>query len=137
MKNEIRRVQHSFAHVRPIADVASKLFYERLFAIAPETRPLFAEDLTEQRDKLMKALTLVVHGLDDLNAIMPAITALARRHAGYGVVDAHYDKVGEALLWTLEQGLGPKFTPEVKDAWTAVYGVLAQTMRDAARDEAA
>ena len=60
---------------------------------------------------------------------------LGRRHAGYGVSDWHYDTVGAALIWTLEKGLGSAFTPEVKEAWTTVYGVLACTMKNAAAKE--
>jgi hemoglobin-like flavoprotein len=56
---------------------------------------------------------------------------LARRHEGYGVRPQHYDTVGAALIWTLEQGLGTAFTPEVKAAWVAVYTNLANTMQAA------
>jgi len=137
MQKEIQLVQDSFKLVEPIAETASELFYDRLFEIAPEVKPMFSADLADQRVKLMKALTFIVYGLDDLTGLMPAISALATRHNGYGVEDAHYDKVGEALLWTLEQGLGPKFTPDVKAAWVVIYGVLAQTMQDAARQSRA
>jgi len=137
MQKEIQLVQESFKLVEPIAETASELFYDRLFTIAPELRPMFSDDLSDQRVKLMKSLTFIVYGLDDLAGLMPAISGLAERHNGYGVEDAHYDKVGAALLWTLEQGLGPKFTPEVKAAWVVIYSVLAQTMQDAARNSRA
>jgi nitric oxide dioxygenase len=68
--------------------------------------------------------------------LAPVIEALGRRHAGYGVKDEHYTAVATALLWALEQSLGARFTPDVRDAWSAAYGLLASTMQGAARQEA-
>jgi len=126
-------VQSSFAIIAPIADDAAALFYQRLFEIDPSLRRMFPEDMTGQRKKLMQMLTAAVKGLDRLDQLVPVVQDLGRRHATYGVTDAHYDTVGAALLWTLEMGLGKGFTPEMKDAWATVYGLLATTMRDAAR----
>ena len=126
-------VQESFAIITPIADDAAALFYTRLFELDPSLRQMFREDMTEQRRKLMQMLTAAVKGLDRLDQLVPVVEDLGRRHAGYGVSDAHYDTVGAALLWTLEMGLGRAFTPEVKDAWATVYGLLATTMKTAAR----
>ena len=77
-----------------------------------------------------------VRRLDRLEEIVPAVKQLGARHVQYGVKDEHYDTVAAALVWTLEQGLGPDFTPEVKEAWVAVYGVLAATMKEAAASAA-
>ncbi len=132
---QISLVQGSFARVAPIADVAADLFYARLFELDPSLRVMFPADLTEQKRKLMTALTVVVNGLTRLEALVPAVQALGRRHAGYGVKPEHYQTVATALLWTLEQGLGEAFTPETKDAWVAAYTVLAQTMIAAAEEE--
>ena len=96
---------------------------------------MFKGDMTEQRRKLMQMLTAAVKGLDRLDRLVPVVEDLGRRHAGYGVADAHYDTVGAALLWTLEKGLGSAFTPEVKEAWATVYGLLATTMKNAAARE--
>ena len=126
-------VQSSFAIIAPIADDAAALFYQRLFELDPSLRRMFPEDMTGQRKKLMQMLTAAVKGLDRLDQLVPVVQDLGRRHATYGVTDAHYDTVGAALLWTLEMGLGKGFTPEMKDAWATVYGLLATTMRDAAR----
>ena len=82
----------------------------------------------------METLTAVVQGLDHFEALLPAIQDLGRRHAGYGTTDAHYDSVGQALLWTLEQALGEGWTPEVAAAWADAYGTVAKVMRDAARE---
>ena len=125
-------VQTTFAKVAPIADDAAALFYGRLFDLDPSLQPMFTTDLKEQGRKLMRMIGMAVNGLDRLNELVPVVRQLGTRHAGYGVRDEHYDTVAAALVWTLEQGLGPDFTPEVRDAWVAVYGVLATTMKDAA-----
>jgi hemoglobin-like flavoprotein len=118
--------------VAPIADPAAKLFYQKLFELDPELKPLFKGDMDEQGKKLMKMIATAVNGLDRLEDIVPVVQDLGVRHAGYGVKDKDYDTVGEALIWTLQQGLDEMFTPEVEEAWIAVYGVLAGTMKGAA-----
>lgn len=125
-------VQTTFAQVAPIADQAAAMFYARLFELDPSLRPMFTTDLTEQGRKLMRMISMAVNGLDRLDDLVPAVRQLGARHGGYGVRDEHYDTVAEALLWTLEKGLGPAFTPDVKEAWATVYGVLATTMKQAA-----
>lgn len=131
-----RLVKESWRKVVPIADQAARLFYDRLFYCDPTTQPLFqAANLDEQRQKLIQALVTVVHGLDNLEAIVPVVSDLGRRHARYGVTDGHYESVGAALLWTLEQGLGSAWTPEIKAAWSSAYSLLASVMRKAANDQ--
>ena len=133
---QITLVKDSFAKVRPIAPQAAALFYGRLFEIAPEVRPLFKGDIEEQGRKLMQVIATAVGALDRLDTIVPTVQDLGRRHVKYGVSDAHYDKVAEALLWTLGQGLGDGFTPAVREAWTMTYTVLADTMKAAAKQAA-
>jgi hemoglobin-like flavoprotein len=125
-------VQSSFAKVAPIAQQAADLFYTRLFEIDPALRPMFPEDMKEQKIKLMQMLTAAVKGLDNLETLVPVVRQLGARHIGYGVKDDHYATVAAALLWTLERGLGDAFTPETKEAWVVVYGILAKTMQDGA-----
>ncbi len=125
---QIELVQTSFKKVVPIAGTAADLFYNRLFEIAPEVRPMFPQDMKEQKVKLMAMLGTAVSNLHKLDEILPAVKALGQRHKGYGVTAAHYAPVGTALLWTLEQGLGPEFTPEVKAAWTETNTALAGVM---------
>jgi len=126
--DQVKLVQESFAKVVPISETAAVLFYERLFEIAPQVKSMFPADMTEQRKKLMAMLATVVNGLDRLESILPAASALAKRHLGYGAKPAHYPVVGSALLWTLEKGLGDGWTPEVAEAWTAAYGTLSGYM---------
>ena len=132
--NQIKLVQTSFAQVAPIAATAADLFYGRLFEIAPQVRAMFPDDLGEQKKKLMTMLGTAVAGLNHLETLVPAVQALGRRHAGYGVKAQHYASVGSALLWTLDKGLGEAFTPAVKDAWATTYIVLSTTMMNAANE---
>lgn len=125
-------VQTTFQAVLAIADTAAQLFYGRLFELDPSLQPMFKGDMATQRRKLMTTLEVAVRGLDRLDQIVPSVQALGRGHVKYGVQDKHYDTVGAALIWTLEKGLGDAFTPEVKEAWIAVYTLLAGVMKDAA-----
>jgi nitric oxide dioxygenase len=134
--SQIELVQNSFAKVAPISDQAAIIFYDRLFEVAPQVRAIFPDDLTEQRKKLMATLAVVVNGLTNLPAILPAASALAKRHVGYGAKPEHYPVVGSALLWTLEKGLGGAWTPDVAEAWTAAYGTLSGYMIAEAYGEA-
>jgi hemoglobin-like flavoprotein len=125
---QITLVQTSFKKVVPIAGTAADLFYDRLFEIAPPVRALFPSNLTEQKVKLMAMLGTAVTNLHQLETILPAVKALGERHKGYGVTAEHYTPVGAALLWTLEKGLGPDFTPDTREAWTVAYTALAGVM---------
>jgi len=126
--DQVTLVQQSFAKVAPISETAAVLFYDRLFEIAPAVKAMFPADMTEQRKKLMATLAAVVNGLANLESILPAASALAKRHISYGARAEHYPVVGAALLWTLEKGLGDAWTPDVATAWTAAYGTLSGFM---------
>jgi nitric oxide dioxygenase len=126
--DQVQLVQQSFSKVVPIADQAAILFYDRLFEIAPQVKAMFPADMTEQRKKLIGMLAAVVNGLGDLPSILPAASALAKRHVAYGAKAEHYPVVGAALLWTLEKGLGDGWTPDVAAAWTTAYGTLSGFM---------
>jgi hemoglobin-like flavoprotein len=126
--DHVKLVQESFAKVAPISETAAVLFYDRLFEIAPKVKAMFPTDMTEQRRKLMATLAVVVGGLGNLESVLPAASALAKRHVSYGAKAEHYPVVGSALLWTLEKGLGDGWTPDVAEAWTAAYGTLSGFM---------
>jgi hemoglobin-like flavoprotein len=129
-------VKTTWAMVVPIADTAAGLFYDRLFAIDTSTRAMFTStNMAEQKKKLMQALAFVIGGLDKVEQLVPTIQTLGRNHVRYGVTDTHYDSVGAALLWTLEQGLKDAWTSDVKNAWIAAYTTVAGVMKDAARAE--
>jgi len=134
---QIRLVQESFATLGPICEQVGALFFDRLFQLDPSLRKLFRGDMTEHGGKLMAMIRSVMHRLGNLPMLLPALEDLGRRHLADGVEDRHYVTVAVALLWMLEKRLGAAFTPEMKDAWTAVYWVMADTMQDAARGEIA
>jgi hemoglobin-like flavoprotein len=128
-------VQTTWLKVMPIADTAASLFYQRLFDLDPNISRLFKNtNMASQRLKLIQMLSAAVKGLDTIDALLPTLKDLGRKHVKYGVQDEHYTNVGEALLWTLEQGLGPIYTAKVADAWTATYALIADAMRRAARE---
>ncbi len=129
-------VKTTWAQVVPISEQAAELFYNKLFELDPELKSLFKGDMKEQGRKLMAMINTAVNALDRLEAVVPAVQDLGKRHIGYGVKDKDYETVGAALLWTLETGLGAAFTSEVRDAWATVYGVLSDTMRAAAAEAA-
>jgi hemoglobin-like flavoprotein len=126
--DQVKLIQDSFAKVAPISEQAAVLFYDRLFEIASQVKAMFPDDMTEQRRKLMMMLAAVVNGLGNLESILPAASALATRHVGYGAKAEHYPVVGTALLWALEQGLGDGWTPELAEAWSTAYGTLSGYM---------
>lgn len=126
---QIQLVQNSWQQVVPIASQATEMFYQRLFQIAPHTRSLFGGDIKEQGKKLATLLTTVVKGLNKLDSLELAVWQLGRRHTAYGVSNDLYQPVAEALLWTLKEGLGAQFTPQVEAAWVAAYTLLATVMQ--------
>lgn len=130
---QVQLVQTSFAKVEPIAETAAGLFYTRLFELDPSLRPMFTGDMDEQGRKLMRMIGIVVNNLTRLETIVVAITRLGEKHATYGVKDQDYATVAEALLWTLEKGLGADWNPTLAEAWTVAYTTLAGVMQDAAR----
>jgi nitric oxide dioxygenase len=130
---QIALVQSSFRDVLPIADAAGLMFYERVFALAPGTRSMFADDIAPQATRAMAAVKAAVDGLGDLDVVGPFLVRLGARHVRYGVRTEHFDVAGTALLWTLEQGLGEGFTPAVRDAWIAAWDVIADALRTGMR----
>ena len=134
---QIDLVQASFARVAPVSDAAARVFYARLFEIAPELRPMFRGDMVEQGRKLMAMLAAVVHGLRDMPALLRGAGHLGERHVGYGVRPEHYAPVGMALIETLAEALGDHFTAEMRTAWADTYGALSGAMVEAAYPKAA
>jgi len=128
--DQISLVKESFKRIEPLAEEAAVLFYARLFKLDPSLRPLFKTDIREQGLKLMQMLRLVVESLSRFEELEPELRSLGDRHVTYGVDDHHYETVGAALLWTFEKALKPNYTAETKEAWAAVYSLLAQIMKE-------
>ena len=133
MRPETERVvRQSWAQFEPVAVESAAFFYDKLFELDPEAQRLFARtDMVAQGHKVMRMFAEIVHILDRPEALVTEVADLGRRHVGYGVQDHQYDSVGIALLWTLERGLGPTFTDEVRDAWTEAYLLLSTVLRRA------
>jgi hemoglobin-like flavoprotein len=139
--NQKAAIRRSWQLVVPIADTAADLFYKRLFELAPSYRALFGDDMAPQKRKLVAMLAFIVRTVDwedgrwkdsvkSDDDLFLVVLALGLRHAElYRIPDESYDIVGQALIWTLDYGLGEAFTSEVRDAWARVYGLVAQTMR--------
>ena len=137
--DQILLVRASWPAIAERADMLTITFYEKLFDIDPNAAALFTGvDMAAQRKKLAQALAVVVRAADDPGTLIPALTALGKRHSGYRVEHHHFESVGAALLGSLAETLGTDFTPDVRDAWAQAYGVVAGIMRGAmVRAEAA
>ncbi len=136
--SQIALIRANFPRLADIAEPAAQLFYQRLFQTDPSTAPLFAHsDMEGQGRKLMLAIGFIVTSLDRPDQLLPVARSLAVRHVSYGVAAAQYESVGAALLWTLGEGLGAAFTPELHAAWGAAYRLLSGAMIEAAYPKAA
>jgi hemoglobin-like flavoprotein len=133
-EREIVLAKTTFALVHTVADLTARFFYERLFELSPEARMLFTGNMQHQRRKFMATLSFIVESLDQPQTLSATARRLGREHARYGILDAHYAVVGDALLWALEQALGPAYTPEVDRTWAKIYSLLAELMKEGARN---
>lgn len=131
---QVYLVRKSFAELMPHEEVAALVFYRKLFEMDPELRPLFKGDITEQSKKLMDMLGVLIAMLESPLGLELELKAMGARHAGYGVKDKHYATVGSALLDMLSHTLDKRFTPEVRAAWTELYGAVETTMKAGARE---
>ena len=129
---QVHLIRKSFAELSRHDHVAALVFYRRLFEIDPGLRPLFKNDIEEQSRKLLEMLAVLIAMLERPLGLELELKAMGLRHAGYGVKDAHYATVGGALLDTLAEVLGAKFTPEVREAWTLLYGAVESLMKEGA-----
>jgi hemoglobin-like flavoprotein len=133
---QVELVQTSFRSLLLVSDSTAQLFYARLFALHPQLQPMFKGSIAEQGKKLMYTLGAAVAYLKRFESMVPALEALAQRHAGYGVRDEHYESVGDALLWALGQSLEEAFTDEVREAWSELYAGITAIMRGATCNQA-
>jgi hemoglobin-like flavoprotein len=123
-------VRDTWKRFEPKAADHARFFYDKLFELDPASRAMFERaNMTEQRHRLMESLGQLVSELDDAEQLINDLVVLGRRHLMYGVRDSDYDAAGVALLWTLEQALGPEFTPEARAAWIEAYHAIASVMR--------
>ncbi|MBL0357163.1 MAG: hemoglobin [Chitinophagaceae bacterium] len=131
-KEQIKLVKQTWRLFRGIDPaLIGDLFYTKLFADNPSVKKMFPPDMEQQYIKLIDMLTSIVGRLDQLDTLTDEIAAMAQRHVQYGVRPAHYKLAGNALLWTLEKGLGKDWNSEVKEAWQTCYTLLSNTMINA------
>lgn len=125
-------VRSSFEHLRPIPKNAGLMFYGRVFELDPALRPLFGPSLENQATMFVTVLNMAVLELTEQGFVPASVRELGVRHEAYGVEEPFYETFGEALLWTLGQLLGERFTPEVREAWSDAYAALAAAMKESA-----
>ena len=130
---QVALIKSSFASIAHLEGEVAAIFYGKLFDMDPSLRGLFKGDMVEQGQKLMRVLGVVVANAGRIDTVIPTVRGLGKRHVEYGAREEHYATVGQALLATLEAGLGEAFTAEVRDAWTEVYQTLATVMIDAGK----
>ena len=133
-RQHIDLVRSSFALVQPIASQAAAIFYDNLFEADPSLRALFRGNMAHQGERLMSMIGSALGVFDRPAELLPVLRTLGARHHGYGVQERHYAVVGDALLKTLEQGLGAAFTVEVREAWVELYCVISGTMMEGMRE---
>jgi len=131
---QIELVENSWDFVILNTKEAGEIFYGRLFTLDPSLRPLFKGDIQAQAERLIAMISFAVHKLNTISEIVADVKSLGVRHKNYNVKPEHYSTVAEALLWTLEKGLGSQWTDETKTAWITVYTILSKTMIDAANE---
>ncbi len=122
----VKKTWKTFRGISPAT--LGDLFYSKLFADNPSLRKMFHTNMQQQYQKLIDMLNTIVIHIDRMDELKEEIAAMAQRHAAYGVRPAHYKLVGNALLWTLQKGLGNDWTAEVKNAWLTCYTILADAM---------
>jgi hemoglobin-like flavoprotein len=125
---QIELIRQSWALVQPMSKQAGMLFYKKLFTMAPGVRHLFKDDISEQAGKLMVILGYVVAKLNKMDELVEDVRKLGARHNAYGAHPAHYEAVGQCLIATLREGLGPAWNAEIQNAWTVAYNTLKNVM---------
>jgi hemoglobin-like flavoprotein len=121
-------IRKSFAQLESYGHVAALVFYRRLFELDPALQPLFKNDIQEQAGKLMDMLGSLISHLERSVLLESELRSMGQRHAEYGVLPQHYQTVGGALLDMLAETLRGEFTPEVREAWSTLYGAVAESM---------
>ncbi|MBL9132465.1 MAG: hypothetical protein JNG86_14775 [Verrucomicrobiaceae bacterium] len=131
---QVHLIRESFHTLSRHGHVAALVFYQRLFELAPELRPMFKGDIEVQSKKLIDMLGVLIAMLERPRGLELELRAMGARHVGYGVKEEHYAVVGAALLSMLAQTLDKEFTPELCTAWTALYGDVEKLMKAGAKE---
>ena len=130
-EKQIAIVKKSWRLLRDIDPaLLGDVFYNRLFMAHPELRSLFKGPLEAQYKKFIDTLSFLVSQLHRLDEFTSEVAVMGQRHVQYGVKPHHYDSVGDALLWTLQSGLGRDWNEDIAQAWSTVYAIIAQKMQE-------
>src|SRR5262245_2261839 len=132
---QIAHIRESFDARGPVRRKVAEEFYQRFFELAPGTRGLFPRDMERLHLKLMDTVAALVGVLDNPQMFRSIINQIGRQHARFGVTSAHLAPFGDALLWTLERHFGPAFTPELRQAWAALYEAVRNGMLQAMQSQ--
>ena len=133
---QVHLVRRSFQLLEGKSTIAALVFYRRLFEIDPGVRPLFKSDIEAQAKKLMDMMESLLGLLNRPERLTEELHDMGARHAGYGVQEHHYASVGEALLDMLAEVFDEEFTPQLREAWTALYAATRDGMLAGARNAA-
>ncbi|GAQ91814.1 cytochrome b5 isoform [Klebsormidium nitens] len=127
--SDVKLVQESWAKVVEAHGVgAVTLFYVNLFTLAPHLESLFKKTKNIQEAMFTDMMMTLVGKLHDWEWVVSALEASAIRHLRYGVSVSMFPAVGQALLQTLDMGLGVHWTPEVKAAWIKLWTAIVSVM---------
>lgn len=130
---QVQLLENSFEKVKPYGSEFADSFYNNLFTMYPEAKPLFAHtNMAEQKKKLLSSLVLVVENLRNPETLQDSLQGLGARHVQYGALPEHYPLVGSALLTTFEQYLKKEWTESVKQAWVDAYDAITKIMLEGA-----
>ena len=132
--DQVNLVRDSFVQIVLDTDAAARSFYDRLFELAPETRPLFRNEMITQGRHLIEALARIVTGLSKLDDMRPGLRKLAERHVDYGVEDRHYAVAGNALMYMITVHGGSALDSATIEAWKTAYALIAEVMIAASND---
>jgi hemoglobin-like flavoprotein len=129
MALDVDALETSFDLIAPRGEELMDTFYRRLFAAAPAVEPLFSgTDMSRQKTKLLATLVLLRKSLRNLNALVPKLRELGRRHGAYGAQAEHYPVVGAALIASMAELAGSAWRPEYERAWADAFEVVAGAM---------
>jgi hemoglobin-like flavoprotein len=110
-------------------------FYGILFSRYPQVKPLFGRNSGEQQEKMLaEALVAVIDRLEDASWLEEKLMAMGAKHVDYGVTDAMYPWVADALISAMAEVAAADWSPAHQQAWTDALGAIASLMQRGARE---
>jgi methyl-accepting chemotaxis protein len=132
----IALLENSFAMLRGRAPQLVARFYDRLFALYPALRSMFAgTDMTDRHNRTLAELNSVVGSLRKPRVLKNTLVQMGRRHARYGAETAHYGAVTGTLLAVMAEFAGDGWTADTESAWTETLQQVVDVMIAAGNQE--